>query len=241
MPSKKLDAVIYYERYVVINPGPVEDVEKLQLLTEEEYFDIIDKLPAENQLLEDSDPNKFVAKMGAEAIYDLLKELNLDDLSYALRDQANAEGSQQRKTEALKRLQVVESFRASRDRNKPEWMILQAVPVIPPELRPLVPLDGGRFATSDLNDLYRRVIIRNNRLKRLIEIKAPEVILRNEKRMLQEAVDSLLDNSRKSSAVKPRQTARSSRSPTRSKESRAASVRTSSVSVWTTPHVRLSS
>ena len=202
LPSKKLDAVIYYERYVVINPGAAEGVEKLDLLTEEEYFDIIDKLPRENQLLEDTDPNKFVAKMGAEAIYDLLKDLNLDDLSYALRDQANAEGSQQRKTEALKRLQVVESFRASRDRNRPEWMILQAVPVIPPELRPLVPLDGGRFATSDLNDLYRRVIIRNNRLKRLIEIKAPEVILRNEKRMLQEAVDSLLDNSRKSSAVK---------------------------------------
>ena len=202
LPSKKLDAVIYYERYVVINPGAAEEVAKLDLLTEEEYFDILDKLPRENQLLDDSDPNKFVAKMGAEAIYDLLKDLNLDDLSYALRDQANAEGSQQRKTEALKRLQVVESFRASRERNRPEWMILQAVPVIPPELRPLVPLDGGRFATSDLNDLYRRVIIRNNRLKRLIEIKAPEVILRNEKRMLQEAVDSLLDNSRKSSAVK---------------------------------------
>ena len=208
LPSKKLDAVIYYERYVVINPGaaaelnPEKPVARLDLLTEEEYFDIVDHLPRENQMLEDGHPDKFVAKMGAEAIYDLLREINLDDLSYALRDQANAEGSQQRKTEALKRLQVVESFRASRDRNKPEWMILQAVPVIPPELRPLVPLDGGRFATSDLNDLYRRVIIRNNRLKRLIEIKAPEVILRNEKRMLQEAVDSLLDNSRKSSAVK---------------------------------------
>ncbi len=208
LPSKKLDAVVYYERYVVINPGvaanldPEKPVAKLDLLTEEEYFDIVDRLPRENQMLEDGNPDKFVAKMGAEALYDLLKDLDLDDLSYALRDQANAEGSQQRKTEALKRLQVVESFRASRDRNKPEWMILQAVPVIPPELRPLVPLDGGRFATSDLNDLYRRVIIRNNRLKRLIEIKAPEVILRNEKRMLQEAVDSLLDNSRKSSAVK---------------------------------------
>ena len=206
LPSKKLDAVIYYERYVVINPGAAADgenpVQRLDLLTEEEYFDIMDRLPRENQLLDDTDPNKFVAKMGAEAIYDLLKDINLDDLSYALRDQANAEGSQQRKTEALKRLQVVESFRASRERNRPEWMILQAVPVIPPELRPLVPLDGGRFATSDLNDLYRRVIIRNNRLKRLIEIKAPDVILRNEKRMLQEAVDSLLDNSRKSSAVK---------------------------------------
>ncbi|MDE5693089.1 MAG: DNA-directed RNA polymerase subunit beta', partial [Duncaniella sp.] len=208
LPSKKLDAVVYYERYVVINPGaaaeldPEKPVAKLDLLTEEEYFDIVDRLPRETQMLEDGHPEKFVAKMGAEALYDLLRDINLDDLSYALRDQANAEGSQQRKTEALKRLQVVESFRASRERNKPEWMILQAVPVIPPELRPLVPLDGGRFATSDLNDLYRRVIIRNNRLKRLIEIKAPEVILRNEKRMLQEAVDSLLDNSRKSSAVK---------------------------------------
>ena len=202
LPSKKLDAVIYYERYVVIQPGIVEDVQPLDLLSEEEYFDILDKLPKENQMLDDSDPNKFIAKMGAEAIYDLLQRLDLDDLSYKLRDQASKDGSQQRKTEALKRLQVVESFRASRNRNKPEWMILQAVPVIPPDLRPLVPLDGGRFATSDLNDLYRRVIIRNNRLKRLIEIKAPEVILRNEKRMLQEAVDSLLDNSRKSSAVK---------------------------------------
>ena len=202
LPSKKLDAVIYYERYVVIQAGNVENVQEYDLLSEEEYFDIVDKLPKENQYLEDSDPNKFIAKMGAEAIYDLLQRLDLDDLSYKLRHQANTDGSQQRKTEALKRLQVVESFRASRHRNKPEWMILQAVPVIPPELRPLVPLDGGRFATSDLNDLYRRVIIRNNRLKRLIEIKAPEVILRNEKRMLQEAVDSLLDNSRKSSAVK---------------------------------------
>ena len=202
LPSKKLDAVIYYERYVVIQPGIVEDVQPLDLLSEEEYFDILDKLPKENQMLDDSDPNKFIAKMGAEAIYDLLQRLDLDNLSYKLRDQASKDGSQQRKTEALKRLQVVESFRASRNRNKPEWMILQAVPVIPPDLRPLVPLDGGRFATSDLNDLYRRVIIRNNRLKRLIEIKAPEVILRNEKRMLQEAVDSLLDNSRKSSAVK---------------------------------------
>jgi len=206
LPSKKLDAIIYYERYVVIQPGIAGEgdnpIEKLQLLSEEEYFDILDRLPKENQLLDDSDPNKFIAKMGAEAIYDLLCRLDLDDLASSLRDQAGKDGSQQRKTEALKRLQVVESFRASRHRNKPEWMILQAVPVIPPELRPLVPLDGGRFATSDLNDLYRRVIIRNNRLKRLIEIKAPEVILRNEKRMLQEAVDSLLDNSRKSSAVK---------------------------------------
>ncbi len=202
LPSKKLDAVIYYERYVVIQPGNVEGVQELDLLSEEEYFDIIDKLPKENQHLEDTDPNKFIAKMGAEAIHELLKRIDLDDLSYKLRHQADTDGSQQRKTEALKRLQVVESFRASRNINRPEWMILQAVPVIPPELRPLVPLDGGRFATSDLNDLYRRVIIRNNRLKRLIEINAPEVILRNEKRMLQEAVDSLLDNSRKSSAVK---------------------------------------
>jgi len=202
LPSKKLDAIIYYERYVVIQPGPVEGLDELALLSEEEYFDIVEKLPEGNDRLADDDPNKFVAKMGAEAIYDLLQRLDLDDLSYKLRHQADTDGSQQRKTEALKRLQVVESFRASRGRNKPEWMILQAVPVIPPELRPLVPLDGGRFATSDLNDLYRRVIIRNNRLKRLIEIKAPEVILRNEKRMLQEAVDSLLDNSRKSSAVK---------------------------------------
>jgi DNA-directed RNA polymerase subunit beta' len=201
LPSKKLDAIIYYERYVVINPGNT-DKEKLDLLTEEEYLEIEDNLPEDNQYLEDNDPNKFVAKMGAEAIYDLLKDIDLQHLAAELRHKANTDGSQQRKTEALKRLQVVNSFLASKDRNKPEWMILKAVPVIPPELRPLVPLDGGRFATSDLNDLYRRVIIRNNRLKRLIEIQAPEVILRNEKRLLQEAVDSLLDNSRKSSAVK---------------------------------------
>ncbi len=202
LPSKKLDAVIYYERYIVIQPGVKEDVATYDLLSEEEYLNILDTLPKDNQLLEDTDPNKFIAKMGAEAIYDLLVRLDLDDLSYKLRDTASKDGSQQRKNEALKRLQVVESFRASKNRNRPEWMILKVVPVIPPELRPLVPLDGGRFATSDLNDLYRRVIIRNNRLKRLMEIKAPEVILRNEKRMLQEAVDSLLDNSRKSSAVK---------------------------------------
>ncbi len=202
MPSKKLDAVIYYERYVVIQPGPVEEYQTYDLLSEEEYLKIMDELPRENQMLDDSDPNKFIAKMGAEAIYDLLSRLDLDGLSYELRDRASKDGSQQRKTEALKRLQVVESFRTSKERNRPEWMVLKVVPVIPPELRPLVPLDGGRFATSDLNDLYRRVIIRNNRLKRLMEIKAPEVILRNEKRMLQEAVDSLLDNSRKSSAVK---------------------------------------
>ena len=204
LPTKKLDAIIYYERYVVIQPGvKAEDgISRYDLLSEEEYLDIVETLPKENQYLDDTDPNKFIAKMGAEAIYDLLVGLDLDALSYELRHKANNDSSQQRKNEALKRLQVVESFRASRGRNKPEWMIVRIVPVIPPELRPLVPLDGGRFATSDLNDLYRRVIIRNNRLKRLIEIKAPEVILRNEKRMLQEAVDSLFDNSRKSNAVK---------------------------------------
>ena len=204
LPTKKLDSIIYYERYVVINPGVMADegVQYLDFLTEEEYLDYSEKLPKENLYLEDTDPNKFVAKMGAEALYALLERLDLDELSYSLRHKANTETSQQRKNEALKRLQVVESFRASAGRNKPEWMIVKVVPVIPPELRPLVPLDGGRFATSDLNDLYRRVIIRNNRLKRLIEIKAPEVILRNEKRMLQEAVDSLFDNSRKSNAVK---------------------------------------
>ena len=202
LPSKKLDAVIYYERYIVIQPGPQSDLATYDLLSEEEYLNIMDSLPREKQMSEDTDPNKVIAKMGAEAIYDLLSRLDLDELSYDLRHRASTDGSQQRKTEALKRLQVVESFRASKGRNRPEWMILKVIPVIPPELRPLVPLDGGRFATSDLNDLYRRVIIRNNRLKRLMEIKAPEVILRNEKRMLQEAVDSLLDNSRKSSAVK---------------------------------------
>ena len=212
LPSKKLDAVIYYERYVVINPGAAkkpnsdpnkdEPLQKLDLLTEEEYLEIMDNLPEGNQALPDDDPNKFIAKMGAEAIFDLLHEIDLVKLQAELRHKADMDGSQQRKTEALKRLQVVNSFLSSADRNKPEWMILKAVPVIPPELRPLVPLDGGRFATSDLNDLYRRVIIRNNRLKRLIEIQAPEVILRNEKRLLQEAVDSLLDNSRKASAVK---------------------------------------
>ncbi len=202
--SKKVEAVVYYERYIVINPGIAksEDIDKNTLLTDDEYFEILKTLPKENQMLLDDDPQKFVAKMGAEAIYELLKSLNLDELSYELRDQASKENSQQRKLEILKRLQVVEAFRESRHINKPEWMILKILPVIPPELRPLVPLDGGRFATSDLNDLYRRAIIRNNRLKRLMDIKAPEVILRNEKRMLQEAVDSLLDNSRKSQAVK---------------------------------------
>ncbi len=204
LPTKKLDSIIYYERYVVIKPGILaeEGVKYLDFLTEEEYLDFLEKLPKDNQYLDDSDPNKFIAKMGAEALYGLLEQLNLDELSYDLRHKASTETSQQRKNEALKRLQVVESFRASKGRNKPEWMVVKVVPVIPPELRPLVPLDGGRFATSDLNDLYRRVIIRNNRLKRLIEIKAPEVILRNEKRMLQEAVDSLFDNSRKANAVK---------------------------------------
>ena len=204
LPTKKLDSIIYYERYVVINPGVKEadGINYLDFLTEDEYLDILNTLPKENQMLEDTDPDKFIAGMGAEALHMLLGRLKLDELSYSLRHKANTETSQQRKNEALKRLQVVEAFRASVNVNKPEWMIVKVVPVIPPELRPLVPLDGGRFATSDLNDLYRRVIIRNNRLKRLIEIKAPEVILRNEKRMLQEAVDSLFDNSRKSNAVK---------------------------------------
>ncbi|WP_405413585.1 DNA-directed RNA polymerase subunit beta' [Maribacter sp. Asnod1-A12] len=209
LPSKKLDMIIYYERYVVIQPGIAkgpegEEIQKMDFLTEEEYLNIIDTIPQENQYLEDSDPNKFIAKMGAECLIDLLGRINLKELSFELRHKANTETSKQRKTEALKRLQVVEALRESQENreNEPEWMIMKVIPVIPPELRPLVPLDGGRFATSDLNDLYRRVIIRNNRLKRLVEIKAPEVILRNEKRMLQEAVDSLFDNTRKASAVK---------------------------------------
>ncbi len=209
IPSKKLDMIIYYERYVVIQAGIAkredgEELKKMDFLTEEEYLNILDTLPQENQYLDDDDPNKFIAKMGAECLLEILKRIDLDELSYDLRHKANNETSKQRKTEALKRLQVVEALRdstANRE-NNPEWMIMKAIPVIPPELRPLVPLDGGRFATSDLNDLYRRVIIRNNRLKRLMEIKAPEVILRNEKRMLQESVDSLFDNTRKSSAVK---------------------------------------
>ncbi len=210
LPTKKMDMIIYYERYVVIQAGvgglneegdPIKDND---FITEEEYLNILDALPTENQYLPDEDPNKFIAKMGAEAIADLLARIDMDALSFELRDKANTETSQQRKTEALKRLQVVEAFREANQHteNKPEWMIIKVVPVNPPELRPLVPLDGGRFATSDLNDLYRRVIIRNNRLKRLMEINAPEVILRNEKRMLQESVDALFDNSRKSSAVK---------------------------------------
>ncbi len=208
LPTKKLDQIIYYERYVVIQPGITADNEmglnKMDFLTEDEYLEILDKLPRENQMLDDDDPQKFIAKMGAEALEMLLARTDLDDLSYKLRHQAATDTSQQRKAEALKRLRVVEAFRDARTRieNRPEWMIIRMVPVIPPELRPLVPLDGGRFATSDLNDLYRRVIIRNNRLKRLIDIKAPEVILRNEKRMLQEAVDSLFDNSRKVNAVR---------------------------------------
>jgi len=209
LPSKKLDMIIYYERYVVIQPGIAKNIdgeplEKMDFLTEEEYLDILETIPQENQYLDDTDPEKFIAKMGAECLIDLLARIDLDALSYELRHKANTETSKQRKTEALKRLNVVEAFRDSNKtrENKPEWMIMKVVPVIPPELRPLVPLDGGRFATSDLNDLYRRVIIRNNRLKRLVEIKAPEVILRNEKRMLQESVDSLFDNTRKSSAVK---------------------------------------
>ncbi len=209
LPSKKLDMIIYYERYVVIQPGTAanaegEPVKKMDFLTEEEYLNIAETLPQENQYLDDSDPNKFIAKMGAECLIELLSRIDLEALSFELRHKANTETSKQRKTEALKRLQVVEALKDGNQNreNRPEWMIMKAIPVIPPELRPLVPLDGGRFATSDLNDLYRRVIIRNNRLKRLVEIKAPEVILRNEKRMLQESVDSLFDNTRKSSAVK---------------------------------------
>src|SRR6056297_2794517 len=209
LPSKKLDMIIYYERYVVIQPGIAkgpegEEINKMDFLTEEEYLNILESIPTENQYLEDSDPNKFIAKMGAECLIEILSRIDLEQLSYELRHKANTETSKQRKTEALKRLQVVEALRESQNNreNNPEWMIMKVIPVIPPELRPLVPLDGGRFATSDLNDLYRRVIIRNNRLKRLMEIKAPEVILRNEKRMLQEAVDSLFDNTRKASAVK---------------------------------------
>ena len=209
LPSKKLDMIIYYERYVVIQPGNTkneegEPTQKMDFLTEEEYLNIMEQLPPENQFLDDSDPEKFIAKMGAECLIELLSRIDLETLSYELRHKANNETSKQRKTEALKRLQVVEAFKDANENreNLPEWMIMKVVPVIPPELRPLVPLDGGRFATSDLNDLYRRVIIRNNRLKRLVEIKAPEVILRNEKRMLQESVDSLFDNTRKSSAVK---------------------------------------
>ena len=204
--SKKLESIVYYERYVVIQPGIRVDKGQnpSDLLTEEEYLEILDTLPKDNQYLPDDDPNKFIAKMGAEAVHDMLQRIDLDQLSFDLRNAAATETSQQRKADALKRLSVVEAFRDANGRitNRPEWMVMQYIPVIPPELRPLVPLDGGRFASSDLNDLYRRVIIRNNRLKRLLEIKAPEVILRNEKRMLQEAVDSLFDNSRKSNAVK---------------------------------------
>ena len=210
LPSKKLEAVIYYERYIVLQEGCFagkpclegREIHKYDLLTEEEYFSLMEQVPQGNQYLEDTDPEKFIAKMGGEAVYSLLQDLDLDSLSYELRDRAHNDTSQQRKAEALKRLQVVEAFRASKDVNRPEWMVLKVIPVTPPDLRPLVPLDGGRFATSDLNDLYRRVLIRNNRLKRLIDIKAHEVILRNEKRMLQEAVDSLFDNSRKSSSVR---------------------------------------
>ena len=245
LPAKKLESVIYYEKYIVVQPGASE-LEKMTLLSEDEYLDILAKLPG-NANLHDSDPEKFIAKMGAEGIYDLLKEIDVDVLGRELRQRMLVETSQQRKTELLKRLQVVKWFQESKGKNRPEWMIMDVIPVIPPDLRPLVPLDGGRFATSDLNDLYRRVIIRNNRLKRLIEIKAPEVILRNEKRMLQEAVDSLFDNSKKSSAVKSesnralKSLSDSSRSPTRSRANRDASARTSSESVWTIPHVPSSS
>ena len=213
IPSKKLNQIIYYEKYIVLQAGKATlndaPVHKFDLLTEEEHYAILEALPSNNDQLDDNDPDKFIAGMGAEALYKLLSELDLDKLSYELRDRASKESSNQRKQEALKRLNIVESFRESRQNmlargmdNRPEWMILNIIPVIPPDLRPLVPLDGGRFATSDINELYRRVIIRNNRLKRLLEIKAPEVIMRNEKRMLQEAVDSLFDNSRKVSSVK---------------------------------------
>ena len=205
MGSKKLESIVYYERYVITQPGVRSDKFQVgDMLSEEEYVEVMDTLPKDNQNLPNTDAQKFIAKMGAEAVSDLLSMLNLDELSFALRNAAATETSQQRRADALKRLSVVESFRDANGRiiNRPEWMVMQYIPVIPPELRPLVPLDGGRFASSDLNDLYRRVIIRNNRLKRLMEIKAPEVILRNEKRMLQEAVDSLFDNSRKSNAVK---------------------------------------
>ena len=217
IPTKKLDSVIYYEKYLVVRAGALEGqeigekhetdknrlpIENCMLLDEDQYQQVVNILPEDNDQLEDSDPNKVIIKMGAEAIYDLLAAIDLDQLSYELRATADKSSSVQRRQEALKRLQVVEAFRASNGKNRPEWMILQAIPVTPPELRPLVPLDGGRFATSDLNDLYRRVIIRNNRLKRLVEIKAPDVILRNEKRMLQEAVDALFDNSRKTTAMK---------------------------------------
>ncbi|NMD15776.1 MAG: DNA-directed RNA polymerase subunit beta', partial [Bacteroidales bacterium] len=206
LPTKKLESIIYYENYVVINPGIMssEGISYMDFLSEEDYFKIIENLPPENQNLDDSHPDKFIAKMGGEALYDLLSRIDLDKESFDLRYKASIETSQQRKQDILKRLQVFEAFREAnrRTENRPEWMMVKVVPVIPPELRPLVPLDGGRFATSDLNDLYRRVIIRNNRLKRLIEIKAPDVILRNEKRMLQEAVDSLFDNSRKASSVR---------------------------------------
>ena len=209
VPTKKLDSVVYYEKYIVLQAGVLagqeideEIVENKMLLDEDQYMELMGRLPQDNQLLDDTDPDKFIAKMGAEAIEELLMGLDLDALSFELRDRANSDSSMQRKAEALKRLQVVENFRASKGKNRPEWMVLRVIPVTPPELRPLVPLDGGRFATSDLNDLYRRVIIRNNRLKRLVEIKAPDVILRNEKRMLQEAVDSLFDNSKKTTAIK---------------------------------------
>ncbi|HON21047.1 MAG TPA: DNA-directed RNA polymerase subunit beta', partial [Bacteroidales bacterium] len=206
MPSKALEAVIYYEKLVVVQAGVAQElgINKLDLLSEEEYYEVLDRIPKENPLLEDSDPNKFIAKMGAEAVLDIIAQIDIDKESFDLRYRASTETSQQRKQDILKRLHVFEAFRDSRKRieNKPEWMIMKVIPVMPPELRPLVPLDGGRFATSDLNELYRRVIIRNNRLKRLMDIKAPDVIMRNEKRMLQEAVDSLFDNSRKANAYK---------------------------------------
>ncbi|NQV73585.1 DNA-directed RNA polymerase subunit beta', partial [bacterium] len=204
--SKDLEKIIYYENYVVVNPGSAGalGVEEKQLLSEDEYFNVLYQIREDNNRLDDDDPDKFVAMIGGAALEELLKRSDLVMLAQELRFQIKTETSQQRKGEALKRLTIVEAFRSANTRieNRPEWMVMRVIPVIPPELRPLVPLEGGRFATSDLNDLYRRVIIRNNRLKRLIDIKAPEVILRNEKRMLQEAVDSLFDNSRKANAVR---------------------------------------
>lgn len=201
--TKELEKIVYYESYVVMNPGPT-GLRVNDLITEDQYSEIQKSLPPGNDKLADDDPEKFYAKIGGEAIRELLKEMNIEETFYELKEQLNRETSQQKKEDLLKRLRVIEAFRTKDDKpeNKPEWMVLNYIPVIPPELRPLVPLEGGRFATSDLNDLYRRVIIRNNRLKRLIDIKAPEVILRNEKRMLQEAVDALFDNSRRGSAVR---------------------------------------
>ncbi|MBI5808715.1 MAG: DNA-directed RNA polymerase subunit beta' [Ignavibacteriales bacterium] len=203
MTTKELERIVYYESYVVMNPGPT-GLNKLDLISEDQYYEILNSLPHDNDALDDKDPKKFVARIGGDAVKELLKEIDIENLFHELKAQLAQDISQQKRTDILKRLRVLEAFREKEGKipNKPEWMVMNVIPVIPPELRPLVPLEGGRFATSDLNDLYRRVIIRNNRLKRLIDIKAPEVILRNEKRMLQESVDALFDNSRRSSAVR---------------------------------------